>query len=805
MSFKYILPFIDFPNTHAHSPELLDNFGNKTCMGSFLRHDALEQNDPDHTSPDGAGLSAEAYANFWDLHNLEKQVRQILVPYYDGNVEVKETGLNVRQLIASFPFPKDVENELDEYIDFFSDSLVQQGRPNRKFVARSSAPKGEDENKSTSHEEDGKTIVIAARSGAGLHESKTSLTRETFKAGVHYVWDYMFSDGALHQYKLLWQETGIMFHLLYRMSVCIMEQANTKNTCSGIGYTWLDGRVRVEFIKGFGGNVEAKQTSHAIIFYGPDLHLGPEKSMISVMPGEVNTPIYKFNHIAWQVACRQWRLTNRVQFGSDFEWGEDGTNGPKSTYQHRANLTDKSQQYNLKTYELTEEPKAPPIAVGLPVGGMIVTGEFVTINSAEEINNSLKGKIVGIREADPEMRPLITAVTEFGGVISPNGSQSGHFPSLTDGNCAFAAAVKGYDDLVPGKKYTLACEEGGKAKIYEGELPHEVDYFDLTTLPETKTEAYLISADPNTIWEDKKFFDVGLIKKVVLSRIEQLGLSNDLMSLFYYLYPDQILDPAVELKLRRQVSGYDPEEYWHNTMLRACLSQLRAAGRVDFRFSDERYWEYKHNLLPKKLIPVQYDQSSGYHGARAYVYLGEQNAGLRMLDANCRLMLGIKDAGFAKSVNLFIPQLGGEKELEFILERMKDNGVHSSDFAGLKVMSEVPSMDHDIPKFPQYGVTEICIGTNDSTKTYHDAARDLGAIAAAINVVSEGSLEMWRYKKSQADKAGLPTTTCGKLQLILVPHLVSMGFKGLGFGRGLSAVRGIELMAETERSMSVVI
>jgi pyruvate,water dikinase len=157
----------------------------------------------------------------------------------------------------------------------------------------------------------------------------------------------------------------------------------------------------------------------------------------------------------------------------------------------------------LTFFKLKKTPKAAPLFVGIPVGTKIASG---VVAKAESPDEALKETVAfnkkGIKPilvtsmTTPDWE-VIMSLEKVSALICERGNRTSHAAIVSrERGIPCAVGVVGALGLEDGEKITLDCS-AGEANIYEGEIPFEVQEFELKEIPETVTKVLVNIGSPD--------------------------------------------------------------------------------------------------------------------------------------------------------------------------------------------------------------------------------------------------------------------------------------------------------------------
>jgi pyruvate,water dikinase len=157
----------------------------------------------------------------------------------------------------------------------------------------------------------------------------------------------------------------------------------------------------------------------------------------------------------------------------------------------------------LTLFKLNETPKVAPIFVGIPVGTKIASGSVAKAETPEEAVRKIaafnkKGiKPMLVTSMTTPDWEVVMSLEKVSALICERGNRTSHAAIVSrERGIPCAVGVVGALSLEDGEKITLDCSTG-EAKIFQGEVPFEVQEIELKEIPETVTKVLVNIGSPD--------------------------------------------------------------------------------------------------------------------------------------------------------------------------------------------------------------------------------------------------------------------------------------------------------------------
>lgn len=370
----------------------------------------------------------------------------------------------------------------------------------------------------------------------------------------------------------------------------------------------------------------------------------------------------------------------------DIEWALEGRN--VCILQARPETVQSSKGTLEEVYHLKGDGKL--LVEGIAVGGKIGQGKPNVMANANEMKNFERGQILVTRETTPAWEPVMeksaAIVTEQGGTTSHAAIVSRELgkPCVV-GARRVTQLLSSHKDAI-----TVDCSTG-IGRIYEGLVSFEVETFDLTTVPTTKTKIMMNMAVPEgALAHAKKADGVGLLRLEFVYG-NNVGIHPAALLQYENLKhnPQEILraPPNTEdvqylkrtiAEIESRTQGYENKPEFLVEKLREGIAIVAAAvdpKSVIVRFSDFKSNEYQALVGGKIFEKEENNPMLGWRGASRYPHTEFAEA----FRLECRALKEARELGFQNIIPM-IPFVRTVEEAKAVLELTKEEGLERQEW-----------------------------------------------------------------------------------------------------------------------------
>ena len=681
--------------------------------------------------PSGFALTVEFYREFLNCNGLRQYISERLSSLDIGDVEsLQKVGNDIRSRILASKFPA---NLLQEVIQGYA-SLCN-----------------------------GKDVPVAVRSSAtaeDLAEASFAGQQDTY---LNVVGDEQVLDSVKRCIASLFSDRAISYrtkkgfdHMDVGLSVGIQEMVNSD--AAGVMFT-IDpdsGNENVMVIDsnwGLGESVVAGKVIPDKFFIfkkNADVvgrRLGQKELTAKYHSGGttfVNTPQEKRARFslsqeqARSIAEFGKKIEEHYQKNMDIEWAIEA--GKIHILQARPETVQSTKGTLEEIYHLKGEGQL--IVAGIAVGGKIGQGKPRVMSDVAEMKNFQPGEILVTKETTPAWEPIMersaAIVTEQGGTTSHAAIVSRELgkPCVV-GARRVTQLLQNHENSI-----TVDCS-AGEGRIYEGMVPYEIETFDLSTLPQTRTRIMMNMAVPEgALVHAKKADGVGLLR-IEFVYGNNVGIHPAALLNYENLKrdPERFLRAPPKTKdlhyfkrtimeIDNRTRGYDDKPQFLVEKLREGIAVVAASAYpkpVIVRFSDFKSNEYAALVGGEIFEKGENNPMLGWRGASRYPH--EDFAEAFRLE--CRALREARELGLDNIIPM-IPFVRTLEEAKAVLDLMRTEGLERGR-NGLQVymMAEIPSNVFLAEEFCRL-FDGFSIGSNDLASLVLGVDRDNAKLAKSV-------------------------------------------------------------------------
>lgn len=412
----------------------------------------------------------------------------------------------------------------------------------------------------------------------------------------------------------------------------------------------------------------------------------------------------------------------------DMEWAKDGQTGKLFIVQARPETVHAQEEVGRYFVEYKTKPQGfKEVVQGIAVGNKIGQGKVHIIQDVAKIAEFKKGEVLVTKMTDPDWVPIMRIA---GAIVTDEGGTTSHAAIVSRelGVPCIVGTKDGSKKLASGQEVTVDCSQGRTGRVYEGQVPFDMQRYDLKEIPELPVKIAMNIGTPDGAFK----YSYLPVEGVGLAREEFIiaeKIKAHPMALVEY---DKISDIEIKRKIDELTAGYPSKTQYFVDELAEGVSQIAAAfypREVIVRFSDFKTNEYESLLGGKLFEPKEENPMIGWRGASRYYDPRFKEA----FKLECLAMKKVREDYGLDNLHVMIPFCRTPEEALKVMEVMKE-----ADLArgknGLKVyiMCEIPSNVMLADEF-----LAICdgfsIGSNDLTQCSLGLDRDNGGLAIIGN------------------------------------------------------------------------
>ena len=710
--------------------------------------------------PNGFAITAEAYREVLAAAGVGEQLRSALEGLDPDDVtDLARRGKSAREIVYGAPLPADIEAAI---LDGYRRLRAEYGE-DVSLAVRSSATA-----------EDLPTVSFA-----GQHETFLNVSGEqSLLDACRRCFASLFTDRGIH-----YRVTNGFDHFQVALSIGVMKMVRSDLASSGVMFS-LDtesGFRDVVFLTGawgLGENVvQGAVDPDEFYVHKPTFEAG-SRAVLRRMLGDKavkmvfveggtrhttrNVPTPRADRERFclsdddvlELAGAAIAVEKHYGHPMDMEWAKDGLDGQLYLVQARPETVASRRTAGvLETYTVHG---GTPVAVGRAVGAKVASGTARLVRSRADLAGFHPGEVLVADTTTPDWEPVMKTAAA---IVTNRGGRTCH-AAIVARELGIPAVV-GVGDattvLHTGQVLTVSCAEGDTGRVYEGELPFDVERTDAAQLPRPATEIMINLGNPDLAFGTSFLPNDG----VGLARMEFIVTESITAHPMALLHPERVTDDAVRARLARLTRGYRDGTHFFVERLAEGIGTIAAAfwpKPVVVRMSDFKTNEYATLLGGADFEPDEDNPMIGFRGASRYAHPAYAEG----FALECAAMCRVRDEMGLTNVVLMLPFVRRVAEAEQVLARMAELGLRRGE-NGLQVyaMCEIPNnvilVDRFAPLFDGFS-----IGSNDLTQLTLGVDRDSELVAFDYDERDEGVKEMIRLAVEGCRRNGIHSGLCGQ-------------------------------------------
>ncbi|MGC9006987.1 MAG: phosphoenolpyruvate synthase [Sulfurihydrogenibium sp.] len=724
--------------------------------------------------PMGFVVTSQAYWYFVDYNNLREKIREILTGLDPNNIEdLSKRGLTIRELIKGGKFPEDLKEKI---LKAYEELSKMYGQFRVDVAVRSSAT-AED---------------LPNASFAGQQETYLNIKGdETLLSAIRNCFASLFTDRAIS-----YRETFKFDHFAVGLAVGVQKMVRSDLASSGVSFS-IDSDsgfkdvVLINASYGLGEMVvQGAVTPDEFLVFKPTLKEGYEAIIEKKLGRKTHKMVYgttpdertkivavskeeqmKFSLTDQEVLkLARWVMAIEEYYSNkygkwtpmDVEWAKDGELNELFIVQARPETVHSQKDHSkIITYKITEpyeEREKKRIVEGIAVGDKVAFGKVRILHNLEEAKDFQAGEVLVTDMTDPDWEPIMKKAAA---IVTNKGGRTCHAAIVARelGVPAVVGAGNATEVLQNGQEVTVSCAEGERGYVYEGKIEYEIEEFDLTKLPKTKTPIMMNVASPEGA------FDFSFLPNAGVGLAREEFIINNYISIhpLALIRFDEIKqkDPELAEKIEDLTFGYENKEEYFVKKLSYGIAKIAAAfypKPVIVRFSDFKSNEYANLIGGKYFEPEEENPMIGFRGAsRYYSDFFKPAFGLE-----CKAILRVRNKMGLKNVIVMVPFCRTPEEAKKVLEVMEEYGLKRGE-NGLQVyvMCELPSNVILADQFAEY-FDGFSIGSNDLTQLTLGLDRDSALVAHLYDERNEAVKRMIAQAIKVVKEKGKKIGICGQ-------------------------------------------
>jgi pyruvate,water dikinase len=724
--------------------------------------------------PNGFAITVDAYYDFIKYNKLDEKIRELVSSITEEDiVQLRRTGLEVRNLIRNGKFPDDLKNEIQEKYKELSQTYGQE----MTDVAVRSSATAED---------------LPDASFAGQQETYLNVRgSESIIEAVRNCFASLFTDRAISYRNMFGYD-----HFDVGLSVCVQKIVRSDLSSSGVAFS-IDpesGFSDVVVINGSYGLgemvVQGSVSPDEFIIFKPSLEKGFASIIEKKLGNKDKKMIYGEDHgkltkivstneeqrnnfcisdkqaleIARWVSSieKYYSLLKGKKTSMDVEWAIDGLTGDLYIVQARPETVHSQKKTNTLVEYSIDIEDLEPIVTGIAVGDGVATGEVTIMFSMDGRDGTIdgsefiEGSVLVTDMTDPDWEPIMKKASA---IITNKGGRTCHAAIVARemGLPAIVGCKNATDILKSGQKITVSCSQGDNGFVYDGFIDYEKIETNLDDLPKVKTPIMLNVASPDMAFKFSHLPNSG----VGLAREEFIINNYIKVHPMALLKHKEIGDENLTNEINKITHGYDDEETFFVKRLSYGVARIASAfypNKVIVRLSDFKSNEYKNLLGGQYFEPTEENPMIGWRGASRY-YSPEYKEAFGM---EIKAIKRVREKMGLDNVVVMIPFCRTVDELLKVYKVMESYGLKRGE-KGLEIylMAELPSNIFMAEEFAEH-IDGFSIGSNDLTQLTLGLDRDSNLVA---HIYDERNLAVKRaisYLIKIAKKKGVKVGICGQ-------------------------------------------
>ncbi|HJT95479.1 MAG TPA: phosphoenolpyruvate synthase [Mycobacterium sp.] len=439
----------------------------------------------------------------------------------------------------------------------------------------------------------------------------------------------------------------------------------------------------------------------------------------------------------------------------DMEWAKDGLDGRLYVVQARPEtVASQRKATTLETYAL--QGSGQVLVEGRSVGERIASGPAHPIANLSQLHEFQPGEVLVADITTPDWEPVMKTAAAL---VTNRGGRTCH-AAIIARELGIPAVVGTGDATIrvaTGQVVTVSCAEGDTGRVYEGEVPFQVDRTESAELARPATEILVNLGNPDLAFKTSFLPNDG----VGLARMEFIISESIKGHPLALLRPDKVTDPEARTQLARLIRGYPGGETFFVQRLSEGIGTIAAAfwpKPVVVRMSDFKSNEYASLLGGADFELQESNPMLGFRGASRYAHPAYADG----FALECKAMKRVREEMGLTNVVLMLPFVRRVAEAEQVLDRMAELGLRRGE-NGLKIyaMCEIPNNVLLIDRFSKH-FDGFSIGSNDLTQLTLGVDRDSEIVAFDFDERDEGVKEMIRLAVDGCRRNGIHSGLCGQ-------------------------------------------
>jgi pyruvate,water dikinase len=717
--------------------------------------------------PNGFAITAEGYRHVLDRADVWQKLRETLDGLHPDDVtDLAERAGRARDTVRGAPLPDDLADEIRRAYA----ALRAEYGPQLSVAVRSSAT-AED---------------LPTASFAGQHESYLNVAGEIqVLESVRRCFASLFTDRAI-RYRL---DKGFDHFKVFN-SVGIMKMVRSDLSSSGVIFS-IDtesGFRDVVFLTGaygLGENVvQGTVDPDEFYVFKPTFELGHRAVLRRALGGKKikmvyahgsgrehtrNVPTDKKDRDRYCIsdeevltladyAIRIERHYSRKagqHRPMDIEWAKDGLDGKLYIVQARPEtVASQVNRSRLEEYRLARTSRV--LIEGRAIGARIASGKARVVSHQTELADFREGEVLVADTTSPDWG---TVMKSAAAIVTNRGGRTCHAAIVARelGIPAIVGTDAATRVIRTGDHVTVSCAQGDVGRVYDGELPFDVNVTDLTDLSRPATQIMMNVGEPDSAFGLSFLPNDG----VGLARMEFIITNSIRIHPMALIHPERVADPAHVVEIRRLTEHHARPADFFVERLSEGLATIAAAfypKPVIVRLSDFKTNEYASLIGGKAFEPEEANPMLGFRGASRYAHPAYE-AGFAL---ECAALKRARDEMGLTNIRVMVPFCRRIDEAERVLAKMREFGLaRGENSLEVFVMCEIPNNVILIDEFAKH-FDGFSIGSNDLTQLALGVDRDSEIVAFDFDERDPGVMKLIALAVEGARRNGRHSGICGQ-------------------------------------------
>lgn len=482
----------------------------------------------------------------------------------------------------------------------------------------------------------------------------------------------------------------------------------------------------------------------------------------------------------------------------DIEWAKDEGDGRLYILQARPETVASQRGASLETFRLTGSGVV--LASGKAVGERIASGVIRVIRGPADLAAFQPGEVLVAAATSPDWEPVMKRASA---VVTDRGGRTCHAAIVARerGVPAVVGTGDATERLADGVRVTVSCAEGDTGRVYQGDVPFEVQRLKASDFKQPKTPVMLNLAQPDLAFRFAQLPSAG----VGLARLEFIIGEQIRLHPMAAAHPDRVVSARERAAISRLIKGYaSPRQYFVERLAEG-VGVIAAAfypRPVIVRLSDFKTNEYARLLGGKAFEPVEENPMLGFRGAARYAHpLYAEGFALE-----CEALRRVRAEMGLTNLKVMVPFCRRTDEARGVLGAMAVNGLkRGEDGLEVYVMCEIPNNVIEIDAFAEL-FDGFSIGSNDLTQLVLGVDRDSETVAFDFDERDPGVMEMLRQAVVGAHRNGRHVGICGEAPATypeVAAFLIGLGIDSISVNPQ-SLPRTLAVVLDAENSVSIV-